>query len=251
MPQATFRFYAELNDFLPPEKRFTRFSYPFLLPASVKHLIEALGVAHTEVDVILVNGISVDFGYIVQDGDDISVYPVFESLDITPLLRLRPLPLRQTRFVLDTHLGRLAAYLRMLGFDTLYRNDYADSTLAQISDEQERVLLTRDRGLLKRSRVTRGCLVRSSDPRQQVIEVLCRLNLARSVQPFRRCLRCNGMLHAVEKDAVRAELPANTERYYHEFHRCAECGQIYWKGAHYQRMQQLIKSVLEACHAQT
>ncbi|MEK7405630.1 MAG: Mut7-C RNAse domain-containing protein, partial [Acidobacteriota bacterium] len=149
MNVAHFRFYGELNDFLSPERRMTAFPHSFELPAPVKDMIEGLGVPHTEVDLILANGESVDFSYVVRDGDRISVYPVFESLDITPLLRLRERPLRQPRFVLDAHLGKLAAYLRMLGFDTLYRNDYQDPELVALAARDKRILLTRDVGLLK------------------------------------------------------------------------------------------------------
>ncbi len=132
MNHAEFRFYAELNDFLPPSKRLVPFSYPFEVSGSVKDMIESLGVPHTEVDLILANGESVGFSYLVRDGDRISVYPVFESIDIAPIVRVRPQPLRDPRFVLDTHLGRLASYLRMLGFDTLYQSDYQDEELLRI-----------------------------------------------------------------------------------------------------------------------
>ena len=145
---AEFRFYEELNDFLPENRRKILFPFAFEGTPSVKDSIEALGVPHTEIDLILVNGISVDFGCLIRDGDRISVYPVFESIDITPLVRVHSQPLREPRFVLDMHLGRLARYLRMLGFDTLYRNDYADAELARISSQEYRILLTRDPGLL-------------------------------------------------------------------------------------------------------
>src|ERR1051326_8223062 len=168
--QARFRFYAELNDFLPPNRRMVTFDCEFQGQQTVKHLIESLGVPHTEVDLVLVNGRSVDFAEIVQDGDNVSVYPVFEGFDIAPVSRVRPRPLRQTKFVLDTHLGRLAGYLRMLGFDTLYRNDYGDEELARISAEEHRILLTRDRGLLMRSLVTHGCFVRQTAVRRQFEE---------------------------------------------------------------------------------
>src|ERR1019366_5098447 len=154
MPVANFRFYAELNDFLLLERRFTEFAYGFLDAAPVKDRIESFGVPHTEIDLILVNGQSVDFAYRVQDGDRISVYPVFEAFDIAGLTRLRPEPLREPRFVLDTHLGKLAAYLRLTGFDTLYQNCWGDEELARISRDEHRILLTRDVGLLKRSAVT-------------------------------------------------------------------------------------------------
>ncbi|MBE7550838.1 MAG: Mut7-C ubiquitin/RNAse domain-containing protein [Anaerolineales bacterium] len=242
---ASIRFYAELNDFLPPDQRQKTLVYSFELSASVKDVIEALGVPHTEVDLILANGVSVDFTYLVRDGDRISVYPVFEAIDITPLVRVRPRPLRETRFVLDVHLGRLAIYLRMLGFDALYRNDYTDEELAQISSTQGRILLTRDRGLLKRSIVTHGYCVRSTSPPPQLVEVLRRFDLFASLRPFSRCLHCNGLLEAVDKQAISDRLPPKTRQYYDEFRRCQNCDRIYWPGSHFQRMQQFIQSLLQ------
>ncbi len=245
MSQAHFRFYAELNDFVASENRYLTFAHRFEGRVSVKDMIEALGVPHTEVDLILVNSQSVDFSYLVQDGDRISVYPMFESLDLTPLLCVRPRPLRETRFVLDIHLGKLAAYLRMLGFDTLYRNDYRDEDLAGISSNQGRILLTRDRGLLKRSRVTHGYCIRQTDPREQVVEVLQRFDLHAVIRPFERCLRCNGLLKVISKEAIGSRLPSKTRQYYDEFHFCEDCDRVYWKGSHYQRMQQFIDRALQ------
>ena len=242
---AHFRFYAELNDFLPADKRQRDFLHRFGLSPSIKDMIEALGVPHTEVDLILVNGRSVDFSYLVRDGDQISVYPVFESIDISPLVRVRPQPLRESRFVLDVHLGRLATYLRLLGFDTLYRNDYADAELARISSNEGRILLSRDRGLFKRSVVTHGYCLRTTNPRQQLVEVLRRFDLVDSIKPFRRCLRCNGLLQPVAKAATIDRLQPKTRQHYHEFCRCQNCDHIYWKGSHYERMQRFIARVLQ------
>jgi hypothetical protein len=244
MNRACVRFYAELNDFLLPGRRMRPFAYGFEGNPSVKDLIEALGVPHTEVDLILIDGESVDFSYQVQDGSRISVYPVFESIDISPLVRVRPHPLRETRFVLDTHLGRLADYLRMLGFDTLYRNDYGDTELAQISSTEGRILLTRDRGLLKRSQVTHGYCIRDTNPRRQVVEVVRRFDLSRSILPFVRCLRCNGLLQPVRKEVIRDRLAPKTRQYYDEFHLCPACDRIYWKGSHYDQMRRFIETVL-------
>ena len=167
MARLQLRFYEELNDFLSPALRKVAFSHTFGRRASVKDMIESFGVPHTEVDIILVNGDSVDFSYIVQDGDHISVYPVFESLDISPLLRLRPAPLRSPAFVLDSNLGRLARYLRLLGFDCLYQNDFDDETVANIAAREQRTVLTRDRALLQRKIITRGYFVRQVRPRLQ------------------------------------------------------------------------------------
>jgi hypothetical protein len=210
----------------------------------VKDLIESLGVPHTEVDLILVNGLSVDFRHPVCDGDTVSVYPVFGSLDIRPALRLRPQPLRRPAFILDAHLGRLAAYLRLLGFDSLYRNDFSDQELARLSADEKRILLTRDRGLLKRSIVTRGYCVRSVKPRGQIREVAERFDLSGSAAPFRRCLSCNGLLHPVEKQAVRELLPPGTRERFEEFYRCTGCGKILWPGAHFSRLQSIVWEAL-------
>lgn len=243
--QTFFRFYAELNDFLPAEKRQRTFAHCFELSSSVKDMIESLGAPHTEVDLILVNGESVDFSYLVRDGDRVSVYPVFESIDISPVLRVRPEPLREPRFVLDVHLGQLAVYLRMLGFDTLYRNDYEDAQLAYISSQEGRTLLTRDRGLLKRNIVTHGYCLRATQPRQQLIEVLRRFDLFGSITPFLRCLHCNALLQTVDKAEISHHLPPKTGQYYDYFRRCPSCDRIYWQGSHFKRMQQFVESVLQ------
>jgi hypothetical protein len=245
MSKATFRFYSELNDFLPLDQKQVLFTHAFSGRPAIKDTIEALGVPHTEVDLILANGVSVDFSYRLQDGDQISVYPVFESMDISPLVHLRPEPLREVRFVVDTHLGRLAGYLRMVGFDALYRNDFADDELARISSHQSRILLTKDRGLLKRSKVTHGYFVREIHPRAQLIEVLRRFDLVGLITPFQRCMRCNGLVIPVPKEDILDQLPLRTRQEHDAFQRCEGCGRVYWRGSHYRRMQQLITQVVE------
>jgi uncharacterized protein with PIN domain len=244
MKQASLRFYAELNDFRPPERRTKDILCSFYVSPAVRDLIESLGVPHTEVDLILANGESVGFDYAVCGGDRISVYPVFESLDIGPLARVRPQPLRDPRFVADVHLGRLAAYLRMLGFDTLYRNDAPDEELARTASEQERILLTRDRGLLMRGAVTRGYCVRETRPRPQLAEVLARFDLGRLAAPFTRCLACNAPLEPAAKETVADRLPAGVCQRHEEFLECPACRRVYWKGTHYERMSRLVERVL-------
>jgi uncharacterized protein with PIN domain len=227
MNQATFRFYAELNDFLSRERQFVAFPHAFRGHPAIKDTIEALGIPHTEVDLILANGESVDFAYHLQHGDYVSVYPVFEALDITPILRVRPAPLRVTRFVCDVHLGTLARYLRMLGFDTLY-------------PDERRILLTRDQGLVKRGVVTHGYCVRDTHPERQLLEVVRRFDLFRALEPFKRCMKCNGLLEPVPKEEILERLPPGTRHHYDVFHMCLDCQQIYWPGSHHQRMQRLI-----------
>ena len=243
MPRATLRFYAELNDFLPRADRHRAVQRPFNVRPSIKDLIEAAGVPHTEVDLLLVNGESVDFAYSVRDGDRISVYPVFESVDIAAVTRVRPEPLRDLRFVLDVHLGRLAAYLRLAGFDTVYRNDLDDAELAGIA-ATGRVLLTRDQELLKRRAVTRGYCLRATSPRSQLAEVLRRFDLSGSAKPFSRCLRCNTLVRPVSKSEVAEELPPRTRQFYDEFFRCPECERVYWRGGHYEALRGLLEQAM-------
>lgn len=244
MAKADFRFFAELNFFLPPNKREVSFAHFFEERASIKDTIESLGIPHPEVAVIEVNGKSVDFSYIVQDGDQINVYPISTLPEITPTITVQPQPLSVARFVLDIHLGKLANSLRLLGFDTLYRNDYDDEELAQISANEERILLTRDKGLLMRSIVSYGYYVRSTNPERQIAEVLQRFDLFNSLTPFCRCLRCNGLLETVEKSSIIDQLPESVRSQVDEFHRCGECQQIYWRGSHYEQMQQFINNLL-------
>lgn len=238
--EVRFRFYEELNDFLPPLRRKQEFSVPFYR-ASVKDMIESLGVPHTEIDLILVNGESVDFSRLVQPGDRISVYPEFEAFDLAGLTHLRPEPLRRTRFVLDTHLGKLARYLRLLGFDTLYSNTCSDARLAELSaGGVRRILLTRDQGLLKRSRVTHGYYVRETAPEAQVREILRRFDLYRRARPFTRCLQCNGRLRAAAIEEIRARVPRGVLRDFDTFSVCGQCGRAYWPGSHYDRLRRLV-----------
>jgi uncharacterized protein with PIN domain len=245
LARAFFRFYAELNDLLLAERRFVEFAHDFLDRATVKDRIESFGVPHTEVDLILVNGNPVDFAYRVADGDRVSVYPVFEALDIAPVVRLRPAPLRDPRFVLDIHLGRLAAYLRLMGFDSLYRNCFTDEQLAAISRDEHRILLTRDVGLLKRSAVTHGYFVRGTSAGRQLAEVVERFDLCRLVRPFSRCLRCNTPLEDVDKASVLADLPARTAELHEEFRRCPRCRRVYWKGGHWRRMRLILEETCQ------
>jgi uncharacterized protein len=241
--RAWFRFYAELNDHLLPERRFKMVEREFYVPASVKDMIESFGVPHTEVDLVLVNGESADFSRLVRDGDRVAAYPVFESMDITPLLRVRPQPLRETKFVLDVHLGRLAGYLRMLGFDTVYANRAEDHELVRISRNERRVLLTRDRGVLKQSAVTHGYWVRETDSRRQLEEVVRRFDLARSLRPFTRCMVCNRVLRAATREEVKGRVPEGTLGWCNEFAECVGCGKVYWEGSHYRRMRKWIEGL--------
>jgi uncharacterized protein with PIN domain len=241
--RAEFRFYAELNDFLPPDRRFTTFAGDFAFGATVKDAIESLGVPHTEIDVILVNEESVGFSRRVNDGDRISVYPVFESFDVSSVTRLRPSPLRDTRFVVDANLGQLARYLRLLGFDAVYSQQLSDSQLVETSISEGRLLLTRDIGVLKHGALTHGYFVRARDGRSQVVEVLTRFDLYRALAPLSRCANCNGSLRSVDKEQISNRLEPSTREHFDEFWICEGCNNIYWKGAHIAGIEQFVRDV--------
>lgn len=246
MKSAFLRFYEELNDFLPKEKKKTSFSCTFSGNPSVKDLIESLGIPHVEVDLILVNGKPVTFSYKVNDEDIISVYPVFESLDITGVTHLRQKPLRNVKFILDEHLGKLARYLRLCGFDTLISKEFTDNEIVRISVSEKRIILTRDKQLLKNRLVTHGCWIRSVHTDEQIIDVFRRFDLKNMVRPFSRCLECNSLLIDVSKDDIQERLLPGTRKYFENFRKCPGCDRIYWEGSHFQRMKTYIDQMINS-----
>lgn len=241
---ATFRFYEELNDFLAPERRRREFVCRCARGATVKHMIEALGVPHTEVELVLVNGESVGFERLLHADDRVAVYPRFEALDVTPLLRVRAHPLRVTRFVADAHLGGLARLLRMAGFDTLYDNHFHDSEIAAIAVREGRILLTRDRELLKWREITHGCYVHALKPAEQLREIARRLDLAGSARPFTLCLHCNSPLLVLDKALALPRVPPAVRNLHERFSTCGICRRIYWEGSHWRRMSTLLREAL-------
>lgn len=243
---ATFRFYEELNDFLARPLRRRAFSCACARSATTKHMIEALGVPHTEVELIIVNGESVGFDHVIAEGDRIAVYPKFEALDVTPLVRVREKPLRTVRFVADAHLGGLAHLLRLAGFDTLYDNHFADDAIEALASSEARIVLTRDRELLKRRTITHGCYVRSLQPEAQLHELFDRLDLAGSAQPFRLCLSCNVPLHRIAREQAAERVPAGVLERHTRFVTCDVCRRIFWEGSHWKRMRGLVDTLIAA-----
>ena len=229
--KATFTFIDELNDFLPHHRKNKTFSIEFEAHQSLKHLIESLGVPHTEFGRVLVNGNPGNPANRLNEDDQVVIFPAQDAI------------LSEPRFILDNHLGQLATYLRMLGFDSLYRNDFQDEELARVAGDDSRVLLTRDRRLLMRKTISIGYCLHHTDPRSQAIEVLNRFKLFGLVKPFKRCLRCNSPLQGVSKEEIYDQLQPLTKIYYEEFHWCPSCNQVYWKGSHFERMQQMISEM--------
>jgi uncharacterized protein len=224
---AYFRFYEELNDFLSLQQRKKTFPWLFQGHPSVKFAIETIGVPHVEVDLILANSVPVDFSYKMVDGDRISVYPVFESIDIALVSHLREKPLRDLKFILDVHLGKLTKFMRLFGFDSYYQNNLHDHEIINLAETGGRVILTRDRNLLKNKRVTHGYWVRSQRPDEQINEVLCRFDLENNIRPFTRCLECNNLVMEVSKESIFLKLKPQTLQDYQEFWKCVNCGRVY------------------------
>jgi uncharacterized protein with PIN domain len=229
MSMATFTFFGRLNDFLPRDQKDKVVPVSFRGRQTIKHLAESLGVPHPEIGEVQVNGREKPLDTVTQDGDRVEIYPIPNGLTGEP------------RFLLDGHLGRLAAYLRMLGFDCLYQNDYDDEELAGLAEKEGRILLSRDRRLLMRKAISSGYCLRSLDPSEQLLEVIERFDLSNRIIPFGRCLRCNHPLEPVAKEAILDRLEPLTRLYFDEFQICPACNQIYWKGSHFERMSRLIE----------
>jgi uncharacterized protein with PIN domain len=243
---ATLRFYEELNDFLPAALRKRDIAVEIDRSRSVKDAIESLGVPHPEVDLVIVDGASVGFDHLLAGGERVAVYPMFEALDIAPLLRLRPRPLRDPRFVADVHLGKLARHLRMAGFDTQWASDWDDGEIVRRSLSDRRTILTRDKGLLRRAEVERGYFVRNTESEAQLAEVVRALQLEGVLAPFDRCRECNVRLEDVAREEVIDRLPEKVRGFYERFKRCPGCDRVYWQGTHFARMQGVLSRLAGA-----
>lgn len=246
MARATFWLHGALRALGPRPREDAGVGRPIAPGQTVKDAVEALGVPHTEVELILADGRPVGFDHLVGNGERIDVHGVDRPPELAHLPGLAPARPAPPRFVVDGHLGRLARYLRMLGFDTLYDPRAADDALAQTAANELRILLTRDRGLLKRSIVAHGHLVGDDEPRRQLADVVERFRLREQVAAFSRCIRCNGRIEPVDRAAV-LEILAGEPRTlasFDAFGRCAECGAVYWQGSHFERMSELVRGVL-------
>jgi len=244
MPKGIFRFYEELNDFLPNRRRKATFEAEFKGKRSIKDMVEALGVPHTEIDLILVNGKSVDFNYILQNKDRVSVYPVFESLNITDVTLLRKIPLRRNKFIADINLGDIAKYMRVLGFDIYYDPLLSTREIIEISKRENRIILTKSRKLLKFKDVTHGIFIRPGTTTEQIRQIIDYLDIKDNIKPFSRCLRCNTLLKNVLKENILDRIPPKTKEFYDEYVQCQSCDKIYWKGTHFINMKKIVKQIL-------
>ena len=248
------RFYGELNDFLPGVKKKTWFTHVVKGNPSIKDTIESLGMPHTEIGRILVNPVrdftisngvnhtAVDFSYQIRPGDKIKICPIDKNILKKEIL-LRPRLPRRPTFILDSHLGKLARYLRLFGFDTLYKRDYSDQDIVQTVKMGNRIVLTRDVGLLKNKIIRHGYWIREIHPKKQIKEVIKRFNLRLPIQSFRICLECNGKIVRIKKNKIIHRLPPKTKDYFNKFHMCLKCKKIYWQGSHYEKLSDFIRKI--------
>lgn len=238
--EASFDIREELRDFLPRSARSGKIRRSFRWSPSVKDAVEGMGIPHPEIDLIIVNGVSVDFSYRLRSGDEISVYPARTVLEVETLIRLQAIPPSPPTFVADVHLGKLVRRLRLLGIDTTYRNDFDDPEIVDCSVRENRIILTRDIHLLKTGRVRFGYWVRSVDPSRQIGEVVRRFDVGPHANPFTRCLECNGFIEVRPKESVRGLVPPHVAKIQTEFFACGACGRIYWKGSHFEGMKNIL-----------
>lgn len=244
MATAFVRCYAELNDLLPPERRYRDSLVALSSGGTVRDLLRSISVPEPGVDLLLVNGTVASFETSIPADARISIYPMFESFDISPLGPANIVPLRHPKFIADLHLGKLASHLRMLGIDTFFRRTEPDELILNLSHEQRRAVLTKDRELLSDRRLERGYFVRSIHSREQLLDVLRRFDLGDCLKPFTRCIECNTILERIDKDSVLARLPERVRQHEGDFRWCATCDRVYWDGSHVERMKRFIADVI-------
>ncbi len=244
MGKVYFRFYEELNNYLSEEKRKMWFNFNFNNEITVLSAILLLNVPAKEIDLILINQKSEGFDYILKNNDRISVYPKFELFDISELNDVRDRPLRETKFICDVHLGKLSRYLRMLGFDSLYSNQYSNDEIIKISYEEKRIILSKNIKFKKYEEVTHFYWIRSSNTKEQLIDIIKKMQLENCINPYTRCIECNDLIQEIEKNKIKKRLLTNTLKYFNEFNLCSKCNKIYWKGSHYEDMNDFITNKL-------
>ena len=240
MKKVSVRVYAELNDFLRKDLRQTTVCYSFRGRVTVKEAVESLGVPHSAVDLVLLNSNPAGWNHLLNDGDYLSVYPEFETFDVTGLTLNGRKPLRNTKFIVDAHLGGLARKLRLLGFDSVYEPGIHDDTIIELASSEKRIILTRDKGILRSGKVDHAYFVRNTHTQEQIREVVDKFALKSQFRPFTRCLICNEELNRIESSVAKDLVDQDTLRIFSDFFRCSGCGKVYWEGSHYDRMRNFI-----------
>lgn len=218
--------------FLPRKVGHARVLCPLNRKASVKDIVESYGVPHTEIGSLVFEGQSVDFSFVCPTGGVLSVGTIEAPFDACSPSFLRPHPVDAIRFIADVNVMRLGRLMILAGFDVCCSASYADAQIADIAEQENRIVLTRDTRLLMRKKITFARRIRAEDPYAQLMETLSFFGLKGAVSFFTRCTRCNTLLQPVTKASVLPLLEPKTRRYYNEFFQCHRCGQVYWPGSH-------------------
>ena len=235
-------FWGNLKELLRPQFRgLNSIVYELTRQASVKDIVEALGVPHTEVGRLTVAGREISFSSPGANNDTLDVYPLRPPVDVSTPTLLRPEPLDGITFAVDMNVGKLATLLRMAGFDTFYSNDISDPDLIEVAVREKRILLSKDTDLLKRKEIVFGYLVREIHPEKQLAEIVHLFGIKEQIKPLRRCLRCNGLLQPVDKQQIIGQLEPLTKKYYDSFRQCQGCRKIYWPGSHRDKMLKVLE----------
>lgn len=239
MNSANFRFFDDINFFLNKEQQNIDINYSFDGNPSVKDCIEAIGVPHTEVEAICINNIYSNFNKKINNNDSINVYSYNSNIDLSNIIELRP-KIKEYKFIVDANVGKVAKNLRMFGFDTYYDFDLPDKEIVNLAEREERIILSRDWGLLKRKNAIWGYYPRSQTTDEQLSEIIKRFNLYDKFNPLSLCLECNGKINKIDKGEAQSNLDEGVLRDYDEFYKCNTCNKFFWKGSHYDKMLETI-----------
>jgi len=235
-------FYGDLHTFL--SRRFSSFFCRVKDRPSIKNLVESLGVPHTEVDALFANGKAVGFSYLVCDKDSVRVYPDSSRVRFAPVKKLQPSNLRNPKFIVDVHLGKVAKMLRLLGFDVFFDSLMDDGGILDESLKNKRIILTRDRGILKQRQARYGYYVRGDTLKDRMKGIIKRYELKDKIKPLTRCCECNGKLTYIRKEEILSQLEPLTRKHYDKFYRYASCDKIYWQGSHFPSLLAGLKSFI-------
>ena len=236
-------FHEQLNFFLKRGHKGRGIEYPLTRRASVKDIIESFGVPHTETGCILFNNTPVDFSFIPASCGTLQVDAIPTPFKLRQPSLLRPEPADNIKFIADVNVIKLGKLLILLGFDVVFSPSWSDGKIADMADKTGRIVLTRDTGLLKRSKIVFARRIRADLPYDQLVETILFFGLTPFISFFSRCTKCNKKLKPVSKREVLDLLEPKTKLYFNSFFQCPECKKVFWQGSHYDNILKKIASL--------
>ena len=237
------QFERQFDFFLTKNRQGRRFEHFLNRRASVKDIIESLGVPHTEVGHLNFNDHEIDFTYIPLLQGVLDVHAISPPFTVLSPSALRPGPFGSIKFIADVNVIRLGRFLILLGFDVSYSSSYSDQEIADIAEIQSRIVLTRDTDLLKRRKIIFAKRIRADLPYDQLCETISFFGLEKLISFFSRCTACNIKLVTIAKKEVMHLLEPKTKRYFHTFFQCPQCKNVFWRGSHYDNIKKKISSL--------